>query len=176
MHYSFTHPFAQLTHLHTAGATVRGQPCCTQSQKWMVIPIQPWFLDRCLETPLRLLVPAGVCYTCSFCLHAAAHFLSRHGLLCHRWLMDTFTSLLVSSVCQFLAAFHVLAHGSMFLLFTHCFLVMVPPSTCVGPWEPCSGRLMQRSFCGRSSAAEATNLTLRDTECAWEKGRTDPVA
>lgn len=75
MHYSFT--LAQCTNLHTAGA--RDQACCTLAQQWMVILVQPWFLGRCSETPLRSRVSAGVCNTCSFYLHVAAHFLYWHG-------------------------------------------------------------------------------------------------
>lgn len=95
LHYSFTYSFALFTYLHTAGATVRGQPYCPQ--KWMVI----------------------------------------------------------------------LAY--MFPLCTHCYLVMVPPSTCVGPWEPCSGWFVQKSFGGRSSAAEAPTVTEGDRMCVGER-------
>ena len=50
----------------------------------------------------------------------------------------------------------------MFPLFTHCFLVIVTPSTCVGPWGARSGRLVQKGFRGKSSVAEALTVTEGD--------------
>lgn len=111
-HCSFTYSFAQFTHLCTAGATVRGQPHCTFTQKRVLILTQPWFPDRCSEATLRSLVSAGVLYLWFLSVCSSPFPLLAWSKLTHLWLMDAFSSLLVSSVYQFLGDFHVLSHGT----------------------------------------------------------------
>lgn len=65
---------------------------------------------------------------------------------------------------------YVMAH--MFPLFTHCFLVMVAPSTCVGPWGAHSG--LCRGVFVAGAVLLRHWLWLRETECAWEERKNWP--
>lgn len=145
----FTH------HLYIAGPTVRGQPDCTLAQKWFVTLTQPCFLDNCLETPLRSLVLAGVCYICSFDLHVVTHFLSwPWSELSHHRLTDMFTSPLVSSVYQFLGDFRVLSLG-MYISILHTLL-----------FGDCSSILFCRSL-GSPFRQACAEVFLWQEQCCW---------
>lgn len=137
----------------------------------MGILVQPRFLGRCSENPLRSLVSAGVCNTCSFCLHVAAHFLYWHCLsypTAGGWTHSPASGVLSLMVlwrlpCYLMACVFPLCPLFLWWHFLHPHME-----------EPIQAGLRRVVFMA-GIALLRYGLWLREIERVWEKGGNDPV-